>query len=255
MMTKQQKGYFLLKDFTKSYFILKALNPAYIQMQNRLNKRLSEISTKLVDRAIEDVYVNPTRYDTRIQAAYTEALKSVYRIGESEIIKHPQVELSRSVIPDLKLNRIIEDRTFKASEYTMNRLTGDVLPKIKEGIQTGAGYDKTAKELRTEFKNMTDNQLKRISRTETHQVYNEAKLETMMQSQAVKGKQWLSSGLDNMRDWHAEVDGQTQYVEDPFIVDGEELMYPGDPSGSASNIINCECTMTPIIREEDITGA
>jgi hypothetical protein len=136
----------------------------------------------------------------------------------------------------------------------MKRLTGDVLPKIREGIRQGTGHDITTATLKTEFRDMTQAQLHRISKTETHSVYNQSKYETMLQSTACKGKQWLSSGLDKMREWHAEADGQTQYVEDPFIVNGEDLMYPGDPAGDASNIINCECTMTPIIRESEITG-
>ena len=30
-------------------------------------------------------------------------------------------------------------------------------------------------------------------------------------------------------------------MDEPFEVDGEQLMYPGDPAGSAGNIINCQC--------------
>jgi hypothetical protein len=254
MMTKKQTGYFLLKDFTKSYLILKAQNPLLIQMQNRLNKRLTEIGNRLVERAVDDAYVNPNRYTDRIQGAYRESLTNIFRAGELEVMKTPGVKMTTSLIPDYKLNNIIENRTFRASDYTMKRLTGDVLPKIREGIRQGTGHDITTQALKTEFKGMTEAQLHRISRTETHSVYNQSKFETMLQSQAVKGKQWLSSGLPNMRDWHAEADGQTQYVEDPFIVNGEDLMYPGDPNGSVENIIYCECTMTPVIRESEIEG-
>jgi len=34
-------------------------------------------------------------------------------------------------------------------------------------------------------------------------------------------------------------------VDQPFIVQGEELMYPRDPAGSAGNTINCGCTSIP----------
>jgi hypothetical protein len=33
-----------------------------------------------------------------------------------------------------------------------------------------------------------------------------------------------------------------------FMVGGEELRYPGDPKGSAGNIIFCLCTVIPIVR-------
>ncbi len=38
----------------------------------------------------------------------------------------------------------------------------------------------------------------------------------------------------------------------PFIVGGEQLQYPGDPAGSAWNVISCRCTQLPIV-EESIT--
>lgn len=40
---------------------------------------------------------------------------------------------------------------------------------------------------------------------------------------------------------HWEPQGQTVDLEDPFIVSGELLMYPGDPSGSKGNVIGCRC--------------
>ena len=49
---------------------------------------------------------------------------------------------------------------------------------------------------------------------------------------------------------HAAIDGQMVKDGEPFYVDGEELMFPGDPNGSPGNTINCHCTMTDIWKEE-----
>jgi hypothetical protein len=38
----------------------------------------------------------------------------------------------------------------------------------------------------------------------------------------------------------------------PFVVGGEELMYPRDPNGSAENTINCSCLLYPAIAKEDL---
>ena len=42
----------------------------------------------------------------------------------------------------------------------------------------------------------------------------------------------------------AEANGQTVDFYDPFIVGGEEMQYPLDPSASPENTINCRCTAT-----------
>lgn len=51
--------------------------------------------------------------------------------------------------------------------------------------------------------------------------------------------------LDNRtRDDHAEADGQTVPLGEPFTVGGESLMYPGDAAGSAAQTANCRCLET-----------
>jgi hypothetical protein len=42
----------------------------------------------------------------------------------------------------------------------------------------------------------------------------------------------------NTRDIHAMVDGDEVPFDRPF---SNGLMFPGDPSGSAENVINCRC--------------
>jgi len=58
-------------------------------------------------------------------------------------------------------------------------------------------------------------------------------------------REWVSSSDDRTRDTpdadHVAADGQVVGMREPFIVSGEELMFPGDPSGSASNTVMCRC--------------
>jgi hypothetical protein len=39
----------------------------------------------------------------------------------------------------------------------------------------------------------------------------------------------------------AMLDSDYQSIDAPFIVDGEALDHPSDPSGSPENTINCRC--------------
>ncbi|HEV7521993.1 MAG TPA: hypothetical protein VGP89_12920 [Candidatus Angelobacter sp.] len=59
-------------------------------------------------------------------------------------------------------------------------------------------------------------------------------------------KQWRHLNLARVpRPGHIAADRQVVAVKDFFIVEGEALMYPRDPSGSAANTINCHCMMAP----------
>lgn len=90
-----------------------------------------------------------------------------------------------------------------------------------------------------------------IARTETAPAYNFASKEAWKQSGVVASKQWLTAGDDAVRDAHRAVDGQEVALDDSFVVDGERLDYPGDPNGDAGNVINCRCTMVPVVRSAD----
>lgn len=54
-------------------------------------------------------------------------------------------------------------------------------------------------------------------------------------------KEWIAILDSSTRLSHASADGQITRVRETFIVDGENLLYPRDPNGSAGNIINCRC--------------
>lgn len=54
---------------------------------------------------------------------------------------------------------------------------------------------------------------------------------------------WLTFKDQRARNHHVDADGQTIKKGQLFNVDGELLRWPGDPNGSAGNIINCRCQM------------
>lgn len=67
-------------------------------------------------------------------------------------------------------------------------------------------------------------------------------------------KRWRinhGTGIDDgrVRPAHLVADGQEVPEGEPFIVDGELLMFPGDPKGSPENVINCRCGMEHFYKE------
>jgi uncharacterized protein with gpF-like domain len=56
-------------------------------------------------------------------------------------------------------------------------------------------------------------------------------------------KKWVTVGDDKVRPAHRVANGQIKPINQPFIVAGEKLMFPGDTSLGASikNVANCRC--------------
>ena len=73
-------------------------------------------------------------------------------------------------------------------------------------------------------------------------------------SQATRS--WVDAGDDRVRDGHHSEEVDDVGLNDPFIVNDEALMCPGDPAGSDGNTINCRCVVQTngIDPGEDIYG-
>lgn len=90
-----------------------------------------------------------------------------------------------------------------------------------------------------------------IARTEMHGA-------AMYASDNTAQKISMDTGLQLLKEWVPALDERTRTshavmseskpvpLDQPFKVGGEPLMYPGDPAGSASNVINCRCVIVHI---------
>lgn len=100
-----------------------------------------------------------------------------------------------------------------------------------------------------------------IVRTETNRVFSAANADVAQQSAAIVAKTggrmvkwWLTAHDSRVRPAHVQAgEDYTREkaipLEEPFMVDGEELMYPLDPNGSAANTINCRCVSLQAVVE------
>ena len=110
--------------------------------------------------------------------------------------------------------------------------------------------------LRTKFNEVGQYQAERIVRTESALASNYATQQSALQifPGSQMSKEWIAGSDARVRPDHAEADGQIVKFDEMFIVGGEKLEYPGDPRGSASNVINCRCSTAPIPDEDAISN-
>ena len=93
-----------------------------------------------------------------------------------------------------------------------------------------------------------------IARTETLAGWMGGETATAKRMVPDMQKEWISSSDDRVRGdpggrWddadfsHHAAHGQMVGMDEQFDVDGERLDHPGDPMGSAANVINCRCVL------------
>jgi uncharacterized protein with gpF-like domain len=91
-----------------------------------------------------------------------------------------------------------------------------------------------------------------IAKTETHTAMTYGIDQAVASTGVEFEREWSTAGDERVRPSrgskqrfynHRIVDGQTRKQNEPFDVSGEKLMYPGDPTGSAGNIVQCRCIL------------
>lgn len=125
----------------------------------------------------------------------------------------------------------------------------EIQATLEEGLAAGETMDQLAARVREAFNGLSKERSEMIASTETGAAYGAARFASM-KGLGIDTKMWLSAQDGRVRDTHVVADGQTVGIDEPFLVrngDGivEELMYPGDSAGSASNVIRCRCVVVP----------
>ncbi len=117
--------------------------------------------------------------------------------------------------------------------------------QLSEGVEAGESVGELGNRIAAVFEEARSIRTETIARTEVGSAMNFGRNEQMSE-QGIKRKQWLAI-FSNTREAHAEANGQVVDIGDNFVVGGEELAYPQDPAGSPENVINCQCSVVPVI--------
>lgn len=169
--------------------------------------------------------------------ALQEAVDQLFaEVGYTDVWTMPDPLVRPFLETRQNLLRDVPDEIFKQVESS-----------IAEGVDAGDSMKKLADRITQAFDDISTGRATTIASTETGAAYGFARHEAMNKA-GIAHKSWLTSHLPNVRLAHAiaEVRNQRIPIDDPFIVDGEELMYPGDENGSPENVINCHCVSLPV---------
>ena len=116
-----------------------------------------------------------------------------------------------------------------------------IVDLLDQGRQDGLSHYDIGKQIDDMLGDSWDGRGETISRTEVNGAMNYAGLQDAKAMAPDLNKVWSTTGMDNVREWHQDADGQSVPQDEPFIVMGEEMDCPGDDAGSPENVINCAC--------------
>jgi HK97 family phage portal protein len=113
--------------------------------------------------------------------------------------------------------------------------------QLVEGLKKGESSVKLAKRIRETSSEYAYRRSFVIARTESHNTMVAGTFKTYEQA-GVPKKQWLTVLDGRERKSHHDIHGEIKNREEPF---SNGLMYPGDASGPAEEVINCRCALLP----------
>jgi len=137
----------------------------------------------------------------------------------------------------------------KISDDIAGTTKQQLLNAIRAGQRAGEGQQAIGQQLRDAVPRLSSARAGVIARTETHAASNFANEEAAKETGLELQKEWIAAMGERTRNDHSDADGQTVGRDEPFVVGGEQLKYPGDPNGSAANIINCRCVVAYIVQD------
>ena len=178
-----------------------------------------------------------------------------YNFAAYQLEKKTKGIVSFNIYDDRTVARLIKEKpkmlpSYKVNEpkdYKWNRQK--VENAVTQGIIQGEGIDKITDRMVDALCSTNENRMRTFSRTAMTGAQNAGRQAQMedAEDQGIKvKKRWIATLDDRTRDTHAELDGQEVPINQPFEVDGMEIMFPGDPNADPSLVYNCRCTMIEV---------
>lgn len=115
---------------------------------------------------------------------------------------------------------------------------------VSQSIETGTSND-DLRELIMKNRRFSEYRADTIARTETSNAYLNGTWEgtQALGEYGPTHKYWINTSDNRTREAHVFAPSSNGVIPvgQPFIVGGEEMMYPHSPGASAKNVVNCRC--------------
>ena len=158
-------------------------------------------------------------------------------------------EQQRGVFEDIFRSYLVGEALVRAVGLGLTTIKA-IRGVILGGKEAGKSVDEIAKDIRKQGSIDSKYRAMMIARTESHSAYNTARQAAAEASPIKMRKEWVSANDGRTRDdkfSHRDADGEIRPLGEMFTRTGESLKFPGDPAGSAGNVIHCRCGTVDVI--------
>ena len=219
-----------------------AIGERWKEMRDNLAEDLANtnlICQKMVNDYMMQAYATNFNYGTYL-VENSSLVNTAFTLYDKSTVER-LIKKSPQLLP--MMSNKTKERIIKNGLVAWNKQK--LTSALTQGILQGESIPKIAKRFR-DVADMEYKQSIRTARTSMTSAQNGGRQDSFIRAKDMginQKKQWLATIDDRTRHEHRLLDGQRVDIEEPFRVEGYEILYPADPSAEPEMVYNCRCTM------------
>ena len=223
---------------------------AMMKMTTQERRRVTRLQA--LEKNIMDDLNKLNRGTPQSMSGYlTDVYTTNYTVAGQTLANVAKVNLSFDIIDrEAVYKSILRPMAKIGLEDNADRIRRAIKRDITSSIVQGENIQSMSKRIRQSLETNANNAV-RIARTETTGVMGNARADMLKdaESRGVKTKKiWLSTNDSRTRDRHLAMNEERAENDKPF---SNGLMYPGDQSGPAKEVVNCRCALIAEVIDDE----
>jgi len=199
---------------------------------------------EIIARVVFDLKIEDGKLKVINHVYFGKASELGIRQALTEILGLKGEDLNKRAA-EVKLRAAIK-RSMLVSSRRISKINSDtqdaIAAELQDGLDAGEGLNELTARIKETFK-FRRTKAQGIARTQTSGAVGTGRHEGF-RSSGIELKTWSSSRDAHVRDSHREAESKYEGgipIDSFFELTGGRVLFPGDPSGPAGEIINCRC--------------
>ena len=201
----------------------------------------------------QDMFAVQSKYDSRTITVFAKDVHNEFKKNILLFLEKKQEDDEFDRWLRFVIAEWISNETALAASVTALTTRDDIRNAIAISVAEGETSAQTAKKI-LKVKGLSPFRSETIALTETHNAAMYANKQSGLRLERESGesltKVWIPVQDSRTREAHAAMNGhQAINMDSLFTVGGDRMDRPGDPRGSAGNVIRCRCTLAYRVAE------